>query len=180
VKFTPLVLAGATVVETEPHVDERGIFARIFCKDEFAKAGLPAVWPQMNISFNEQAGTVRGMHFQRAPFEEPKLVRCTRGRVHDVIIDLRRNSASYLQHIGLELCAEKRNAIFVPAGFAHGFQTLAPGSEVLYLMGTSFAAEAQEGLRWDDPACRVDWPLNISSISKRDSGYPDFVVDQAG
>ena len=134
----------------------------------------------MNISFNEQAGTVRGMHFQRAPFEEPKLVRCTRGRVHDVIIDLRRNSASYLQHIGLELCAEKRNAIFVPAGFAHGFQTLAPGSEVLYLMGTSFAAEAQEGLRWDDPACRVDWPLNISSISKRDSGYPDFVVDQAG
>ena len=177
-RFSELPLSAAVLVEIEPHTDERGLFARSFCEAEFAAAGLPVSWPQMNTSFNKIAGTVRGMHYQLEPFEEPKLVRCTQGRVHDVIVDLRPGSATYCRHVGVDLSAQNRNALYVPPGFAHGFQTLEDNSELLYLMGTSYVAEAQAGARWDDPALDIQWPLPISSIAERDAGYPDYVADR--
>ena len=179
-RFSQFALSGAVVVEIEPLTDERGLFARTFCEAEFAEAGLPVSWPQTNVSFNELAGTVRGMHFQRQPHAEPKLVRCTQGKVYDVIIDLRPNSESYLQHAGIELSAQNYAALYVPPGFAHGFQTLEEASEILYLMGTSYLPEAQAGVRWDDPSFELSWPLPISSIADRDAGYPDIEIDQLG
>ena len=179
-RFSHLPLAGAVVVEVEPHGDDRGLFARTFCEVEFAAAGLPVSWPQMNLSFNNLSGTVRGMHYQLAPHGEPKLIRCTSGKIHDVIVDLRPGSATYLQHAAIELSAENRTALFVPADFAHGFQTLADASEVLYLMGTSYVAEAQSGARWDDPAFSFTWPLPISSIAERDATYPDLTTQRPG
>ncbi len=173
-RFTPLRLAGAVLVAMEPHRDARGHFARSFCEAEFAAAGLPARWPQMNVSVNARAGTLRGMHFQRAPFEEPKLVRCVRGAIMDVVIDLRPASATFRQHVAVPLHAASGDALYVPPGFAHGFQALRDDTEVLYMMGASFEPAAQDGVRWDDPAFAIAWPLPMSAISPRDAGYPDF------
>jgi dTDP-4-dehydrorhamnose 3,5-epimerase len=173
-RFTHLVLEGAVLVQLEPHRDDRGLFARSYCAHEFAAAGLPTHWPQMNVSGNLRAGTLRGMHFQRPPHEEPKLVRCTRGAVLDVIIDLRPASPSFRRHLALTLDAAAGDALYIPPGFAHGFQTLADETDVLYLMGAEFEPGAQDGVRWDDPAFDIAWPLPPTAISARDAAYPDF------
>ncbi|MES2711838.1 MAG: dTDP-4-dehydrorhamnose 3,5-epimerase family protein [Pseudomonadota bacterium] len=173
-RFTPLPLAGVVLVAIEPHRDDRGHFARSFCEDEFAAAGLPTRWPQMNVSVNARAGTLRGMHFQRPPFEEPKLVRCVRGAILDVVIDLRPGSATFCKHHSVPLDAASGDALYIPPGFAHGFQALQDDTEVLYMMGARFEPGAQDGVRWDDPAFAIAWPLPVSAISPRDAAYPDF------
>jgi dTDP-4-dehydrorhamnose 3,5-epimerase len=169
-----LALSGAFLVEIERKEDQRGFFARTFCEERFAAAGMPTRFPQSNISFNKQKGTLRGMHFQRAPHGDPKLVRCTKGAIHDVIVDLRPTSATFTKSFGVELTEENRSALYVPPGFAHGFQTLEDRSEVLYLMGEVYFPELASGIRWNDPVLDVRWPLPISVIAERDRTFPDF------
>jgi len=172
--FHPLDLPDAMALTMAPTHDERGFFGRAFCAEEFAAAGLPSHFPQSNISFTIQKGTVRGMHYQRAPRAEPKVVRCTRGAIFDAIIDLRPDSPTYCRWAGLDLTAENRTALYVPPGFAHGFQTLSDETEVLYLMGEVYVPELATGVRWDDPAFGLSWPLPISVISERDTQFPTF------
>ncbi len=173
--FTPAALPGAYIIDLEPITDERGFFARSWCGDEFAAHGLDPALAQCNISFNHRKGTLRGMHYQTAPHGEAKLVRCTMGAIHDVIIDLRPESPTYTQHVAVELTAENRRALFVPEGFAHGFQTLVDESEAFYQMSRSFVAGAASGVRWDDPAFSIAWPEDKRTISERDRQWPDFV-----
>jgi dTDP-4-dehydrorhamnose 3,5-epimerase len=175
-KIEPTVLPGVMLVAIEPHSDPRGMFARTFDGAAFAAAGLTATWPQCNISWTRQRGTLRGMHFQHPPFEEPKLVRCTRGRIFDVAIDLRRESPTFCCWIGIELSHERRNALFIPAGCAHGFLTLEDDCEVFYMMGEIFAPEAAAGVRWNDPTFGVAWPSEPATMSERDASWPDFVA----
>lgn len=172
--FRETPLAGAFVVDLEPHADERGLFARTFCEREFGAHGLATRFPQANTSWNRRAGTLRGMHWQVAPHAEAKLVRCTSGAVYDVIVDLRRGSPTCLAWFGAELSARNRTALYIPEGFAHGFLTLADETEVSYLMSRSFAPEAARGLRYDDPRLAIAWPSRPSVVSERDLGYPDF------
>jgi dTDP-4-dehydrorhamnose 3,5-epimerase len=174
VKFTPTDLPGAFLIDLEPIVDERGFFARTWCGEEFAEHGLSAALAQCNVSFNRQKGTLRGMHFQVTPHEEAKLVRCTMGAIYDVIVDLRPESPTYSQHLGVELTASNRRALFVPEGCAHGFQTLVDDSEVFYQMSRSYAAGAARGVRWNDPAFAIAWPEQERIISERDQQWPDF------
>jgi dTDP-4-dehydrorhamnose 3,5-epimerase len=174
--FMETALKGAFVIEPERRHDARGFFARTWCAREFAAAGLPLQWVQCNISFNEQQGTLRGMHYQAAPYEEAKLVRCTRGAIYDVIIDLRAESPTFRQWIAVELTADNRRQLFIPTGFAHGFQTLADGTEVFYQMSQFYAPEHARGVRWDDPAFKVSWPAETRLISERDRGFPDFLL----
>lgn len=173
-RFVELRLAGAYLVEPEPHADERGFFARTFCEREFASHGLVARYPQCNISYNRAARTLRGMHYQAAPHQEAKLVRCVAGAIHDVIVDLRAGSPTQGRWLGVELDASRRDALYVPAGFAHGFLTLHPGTEVFYQMGQFHEPEAARGFRWDDPAFGIEWPGAPELISERDRRYPDF------
>jgi dTDP-4-dehydrorhamnose 3,5-epimerase len=173
-KFEATALPGVVLVTIAPHVDRRGLFARTFDADAFAAAGLPCAWPQCNVSWNEQRGTLRGIHFQRAPLGEPKLVRCTHGRIFDVAVDLRPDSATYCRWVGVELSHELRNALFIPNGCAHGFITLEDNCEVLYMMGEVFAPEFAGGVRWNDPAFAIAWPLEPTAMSERDSDWPDF------
>ena len=173
-RFEPLAIEGAVLVRIEPHRDARGYFARSFCVEEFAAAGLPAHFVQASVSFNERAGTVRGMHFQWPPSQEGKLVRCTRGRLHDVLLDLRPKSASYLRHVSVTLDEESCDAVYIPPGLAHGFQTLQPRTEVLYQMTAIYAPALAAGVRWNDPAFAINWPAPESVISERDAAYPDF------
>jgi dTDP-4-dehydrorhamnose 3,5-epimerase len=173
-RFEALDIAGAMLVRIERHVDERGFFARSFCAQEFAAHGLPTEAVQASISFNARAGTIRGMHFQWPPSKEAKLVRCVRGRICDVLLDLRPDSASYLQHVALTLDEENRDAVFIPHGIAHGFQTLADSTEVLYQMNDYFAPDLAVGVRWNDPAFGIAWPRETTVISERDSGCKDF------
>ena len=172
--FTPTALAGAYLIQPEPIADERGFFARSWCRREFAERGLESRLEQCNISFNRLRGTLRGMHFQAAPFAEAKLVRCTAGAIYDVIVDMRPGSATYLQHVGAELTAENRAMLFIPAGFAHGFQTLADNTEVFYQMSEVYAPAHAGGVRWDDPAFGIGWPLPVSVISPKDAQLPNF------
>jgi dTDP-4-dehydrorhamnose 3,5-epimerase len=174
VQFSPTPLAGAWVIELQSHRDVRGAFARTFCEEEFAANGLPVRFPQCNLSSNTVAGTMRGMHFNRSPFGESKLVRCVRGAVFDVILDLRPDSPTRLQWFGAELSADNGRALFVPADFAHGFLTLADGSDVYYHMGALYRADAARGIRWDDPSLRIEWPRDVEAISDRDATYPDL------
>jgi len=174
VKFTPLGIPGAWLIEPERHADERGSFARTFCAREFAAQGLPIAFVQTSLSTNRRRGTLRGLHWQAAPHAEAKLVRCGRGRVYDVIVDLRPDSHIFRQHLGLELSAVEGNAIFVPAGVAHGFLTLEDASDVDYAMTAFHAPEAARGVRFDDPAFGIVWPEPIEVISARDRGWPDF------
>ncbi|MBI3715407.1 MAG: dTDP-4-dehydrorhamnose 3,5-epimerase [Betaproteobacteria bacterium] len=170
--FVPTPLAGAFVVELKRLEDDRGFFARSFCRDEFRARGLnPEVW-QCNVSFNPRRGTLRGMHFQADPYAEDKLIRCTRGIIWDVIVDLRADSPGYRKWFGAELSAESRRALYVPKGFAHGFQTLADDAEVLYMMSESYHPESARGVRWDDPAIGIEWPLAGPSMSDKDRSYP--------
>ncbi len=172
--FRELEVAGAWLLEPERHEDERGFFARTFCRREFSERGLEPAVVQCSVSFNHRRGTVRGMHYQAPPSEEVKLVRCTRGAIHDVILDLRRGSPSFKRHAAVELDAESGVAIYVPAGVAHGFQTLADGAEVFYQMSEFYDPAAGRGVRWNDPAFSITWPLPVSVISGRDLAFDDF------
>lgn len=173
-QFEPTRLDGAWLIELDRHSDERGAFARTFCEEEFAAHGLPVRFPQCNLSFNTLAGTLRGMHFNLEPFGESKLVRCVRGSIHDVIVDLRPESASRLQSLGFGLSADNALALFIPAGFAHGFVTLSDNADVHYHMGEVFRPEVARGLRWDDPSIDIEWPVVPTIISARDAAYPDI------
>jgi dTDP-4-dehydrorhamnose 3,5-epimerase len=175
VKFAATALAGAFIIDIERLPDERGFFARTFCRDEFAAHGLRTEFVQCNTSFNERRGTLRGMHFQREPHAEAKLVRCTRGAIHDVIVDLRPESATYCRWVAVELSADNERMLYVPEGVAHGFQTLADASEVFYQMAAMYRPESAAGVRWNDPAFAIRWPLPDPVVSARDAGYGDFV-----
>lgn len=172
--FRETPLAGCFFAESQPQIDERGFFARVFCRQEFAAQGLHNDFPQCNISFNRRRGTVRGMHYQETPMEEVKIVRCTMGAIYDVVIDLRRESATYLQWHSVELTAENRLMLYIPIGFAHGFQTLCDATEVYYQMGQSFSPKHARGIRHDDPAFSLHWPEPVTVLSPKDAGYPDY------
>jgi dTDP-4-dehydrorhamnose 3,5-epimerase len=173
-KFTELVLPGAFLIELEPHADERGFFARSFCEEEFAAHGLVTRFPQNNLSRNKRAGTLRGMHYAVAPSVETKVVRCATGAIHDVIIDLREGSPTYARWVAAELTAQNGRALYIPAGFAHGFLTLADDTDVVYQMGDVFRPQTARGFRWNDPRFAVAWPQAPVMISTRDASYPDF------
>lgn len=171
-EFTPTVLSGATVIDLERLGDDRGFFARTFCQEEFAAAGLEPLVKQCNVSYNHVAGTLRGLHYQVAPAEEAKLIRCTRGAIVDVIVDVRPESATYLQHISIELSADNGRALYVPPMFAHGYQTLTDGAEVAYQVSQAYTPGAEAGLRYDDPALVITWPLPVTVISPKDAVWP--------
>jgi dTDP-4-dehydrorhamnose 3,5-epimerase len=170
--FTETRLKGAFLLDLEPHEDRRGFFARTFCAREFSEHGLRPAIVQCSLSFTRQGGTLRGMHYQEPPHTETKLVRCTHGAIYDVIIDLRPGSATYLQHIGLELTAHNRRALYVPELFAHGFQTLVDDTEVIYQMSEFYAAGHARGLRYNDPALGLTWPLPVTVLSEADAAWP--------
>jgi dTDP-4-dehydrorhamnose 3,5-epimerase len=172
--FQRTPLPDAVLIQLEPHGDDRGFFARTWCQREFQEHGLDPRLVQCNLSFNRSKGTLRGMHYQQAPYGEAKLVRCVRGALHDVIIDLRPHSPTYKQYFGVELSAENRSALYVPEGFAHGFLTLEDDTEVFYQMSQFYSAAHSRGLRWDDPAFGISWPAAVRVISERDRAYPDF------
>ena len=174
--FTPTPLAGAYLIEPEPISDERGFFARTWCRDEFANKGLNPNLVQCNISYNKVRGTLRGMHYQKAPHAEAKLVRCTQGSIYDVIVDLRNDSKTFTLWFGVEITAENRKALYVPVGFAHGFITLQDDTEVLYQMSEFYYADCATGVRWNDAAFAITWPIDVKVISERDRAYPDFVA----
>jgi dTDP-4-dehydrorhamnose 3,5-epimerase len=173
--FVPTALPGAFIVELERREDERGFFARTWCRDEFAKMGLNAELTQCNVSYNRRRGTLRGMHWQAAPWAEAKLVRCTRGSIWDAIVDLRPDSPTYARHVSVELTAQSGRALYVPEGLAHGFMTLEDECEVFYQMTQVYEPSAARGARWNDPAFGIDWPLADPIIHPRDASYPDFV-----
>src|SRR5688500_15699112 len=167
--FTETKLKGAVIIDIEPHEDERGFFARSWCVDEFKKHGLNPRLVQCNISFNKKRGILRGMHYQAEPYEEAKLVRCTMGALYDVIVDLRSDSSTFKKWFSAELTSQNRRALYVPEGFAHGFQTLVDDTEVFYQMSEFFHPECARGVRWDDPAFAIDWPFTPPTISLKDS-----------
>jgi dTDP-4-dehydrorhamnose 3,5-epimerase len=170
-KFLPTLLAGAYLIELGLLEDERGFFARSFCQNEFRAHGLNPVVAQCNVSFNRKRGTLRGLHYQAEPLAEAKLVRCTRGAIWDVIVDLRKGSPTVRKSYSAELTAENRRALYVPVGFAHGFQTLEDDTEVLYQMSEFYHAESTRGVRWNDPALGIQWPLPNPVLSSRDQSY---------
>ena len=173
-KFIESELKGAFIVELERLEDERGFFARSWCRKEFEQHGLNPNVVQCNISFNQIKGTLRGMHYQASPFEEAKLVCCTMGAIYDVIIDLRPDSKTFIQWIAVELSFENRKMIFIPEGFAHGFQTLENDTEVFYQMSEFYAPEYARGVRWNDPKFNIKWPDDIRIISAKDKNFEDF------
>jgi dTDP-4-dehydrorhamnose 3,5-epimerase len=172
--FQETRLLGAFVVDLEPRSDERGFFARAYCEREFKDHGLPTWYPQCNLSRNRKAGTLRGMHYNAAPYGEAKLIRCATGAIYDVIVDFRAGSATYLEWIGVELTAREGRALFVPAGFAHGFVTLEDDTDVFYQMGDFYRPEAARGLRWNDPRLAIRWPREPTIVAERDATYPDY------
>jgi dTDP-4-dehydrorhamnose 3,5-epimerase len=177
VRFIPTCLAGAHIVEQEKHADERGFFARTWCASEFAAHGLEPELAQCSISFSHRRGTLRGLHYQAPPFAEVKLVRCSRGALYDVAVDLRPHSPTFRRWIGVELTEDDGRALYIPRGFAHGFYSLADATEVAYFVSAPFAPAAARGLRWDDPFVGVAWPGPVAVIADRDRRFPD--VDDA-
>jgi len=171
-KFTPLHLLGAYRVDLERKSDERGSFARLFCREEFRQAGLADIWSQCNVSRSVQKGTLRGLHFQRPPRADAKLVKCMTGAVFDVIVDLRKGSDTFAHWTSLTLTAELGEMIYIPAGFAHGFQTLTDRAELLYFHSDSYSPENEGGLRYDDRRVGIAWPLEVSTLSERDRTLP--------
>ena len=170
--FAATQLGDACLIDIEPREDERGFFARTWCRHELAAQGLDSEIAQESLSYNRHRGTLRGLHFQRAPQEETKIVRCTRGAVFDVIVDLRARSPTYLRWQGFELTAENRRAIYIPKGFAHGFQSLTDDVEVMYRISAFYAPEAAAGYRYDDAALGIAWPLPVTVIGARDLEWP--------
>lgn len=172
--FHPLRLEGAFVVEPEPVADERGFFARTWCRREFEAQGLRADLAQCSVSFNARRGTLRGLHYQAEPHAEAKLVRCTRGAIWDVLVDLRPDSPTFTEHAAVVLDETNRRMVYVPEGVAHGFLTLADATEVFYQISTSHHPASARGVRWDDPAFAIPWPEPVRVISERDRSFPDF------
>ena len=172
--FTETELAGAYVIDLDRREDDRGFFARAWDTNELADRGLNPAVVQCNLSFNHRAGALRGMHFQKEPHAEAKLIRCTRGAIYDVIVDLRPGSPTFTSWIAVELTEENRRSLYVPEGFAHGYQTLADGTETFYLVSEFYAPGAESGVRYDDPAFGIAWPHAVSAISEKDASWPDF------
>jgi len=173
-KFHKLPIQGAYLIGLEKRGDERGFFARVFCRDEFAEQGLITDFVQVNSSLSADKGTLRGMHYQLAPHAETKVVRCIRGAFFDVILDLRPDSPTFGQRHGEELSAENRRMMYVPKGFAHGFITLTDCAEVLYFVDNFYVPNAERGIRWNDPKFGIEWPMPPTVLSERDAGHPDF------
>ena len=171
-KFQESPLAGAYTIEMDRLEDERGFFARSYCAEEFAARGLTALMPQSSVSFNPRRGTLRGMHYQAEPHAEDKLVRCTAGAIYDVIVDLRPNSPTLRCWFGVELSALNHRSLFVPKGVAHGFITLRDDTEVLYMISVPFVPGFEKGVRWNDPAIGISWPMAPSTMSARDGAHP--------
>lgn len=171
-KFERVGIDGAALIRPKPFVDDRGSFARIFCQDEFKGAGLEDVVAQVNLSTNHVAGTLRGLHFQRGAAAEAKLVRCVRGSLYDVLVDVRPGSPTHLQHYGVELSADNMLALYVPEGCAHGFLTLEDDTDAIYQVSTTYTPGAEDGMRYDDPVLGIDWPAEVSLISDKDANWP--------
>jgi len=174
VKFHETELDGAYIIELEKLEDNRGFFARTFCQKELEDHGLARRVAQANVSFNAMAGTLRGMHYQLAPYEETKLIRCTRGALYDVIVDLRPDSATYKRWIGVELTVKNYKMLYVPANFAHGFITLEDSTEAIYFVSEFYTPGSERGLRWDDSQLNIKWPRSVAVISEKDASWPDF------
>jgi dTDP-4-dehydrorhamnose 3,5-epimerase len=174
VVFTETAVKGVFRIEAEKRQDERGFFARTWCQKEFAEHGLSTRLVQSSVSFSRKKGTLRGLHYQDAPHREVKLVRCTKGSIYDVAVDLRPDSTSFLRHTAVVLSAENRSMLYIPEGCAHGFQTLEPGSEVEYQMSEFYCPECARGVRWDDPIFAIEWPPDVRTMAERDRRYPDF------
>ncbi len=172
--FREIDIPGAFVLEPERLEDRRGFFARTYCRRELEHRDLDPAVVQCNLSVSHQRGTVRGMHWQAAPYEEVKLVRCTAGAIHDVILDLRPGSPTFKQHFAVELTRDNRHSLYIPAGVAHGFQSLEDDSEVFYQMSEFYYPDHAKGVRWNDPAFSITWPLPVTMISERDEGFPNF------
>lgn len=172
--FRETKVAGGFLIEMEPHVDDRGSFARSFCRLEFEAHGLNPTVAQCSVSTNLRKGTLRGLHSQLPPHEEDKLVRCTRGSIYDVMLDLRRGSPSYGRHVGFELTAGNHRSLYIPKGVFHGFLSLEDDTEVFYQMSEPYAGGRGRGVRWNDPAFAIEWPGEVSVISERDARYPDY------
>jgi dTDP-4-dehydrorhamnose 3,5-epimerase len=174
-KFIPTALDGVCIIELEMINDNRGFFARSWCKEAFGQNELSNDIVQCNISFNLQCATIRGLHYQVSPHEETKIVRCIRGGIYDVVIDLRKNSPSYMSWIGVNLNSENRKMIYIPTGFAHGYQTLTSETEIYYQVDQYYNPKAEQGIRWDDPAFSIDWPISKNCIvSEKDRAWPNF------
>jgi dTDP-4-dehydrorhamnose 3,5-epimerase len=172
--FEETAISGVWLIELERREDSRGFFARTFCEREFAGHGLLTYFPQSNLSANRQRGTLRGMHFQNEPKPEVKLVRCIRGAIYDVVLDLRRDSLTYCKWLRFELTPENGRALYIPAGIAHGFQTLEDNTDLYYHMGEFYEPALAGGVRWNDPAFRIDWPIGSPILSDKDAAYPDY------
>jgi dTDP-4-dehydrorhamnose 3,5-epimerase len=176
--FTPAPISGAYVIEIQRHSDDRGFFSRTYCDQEFRDQGIPFRVVQANVGYSHGKGTLRGLHYQVPPHEEAKLVRCLRGAIFDVILDLREGSPSYGRWFGVELTAQARNMLLVPRGTAHGYQTLEDDTEIIYLVSEFYTAGAERGIRWNDPAFDIQWPLKENLIiSDKDRSWPDFVLE---
>jgi dTDP-4-dehydrorhamnose 3,5-epimerase len=175
--FRPTRLKGAFRIELEKFEDDRGFFARTFCQREFAEMGLNPAFVQCNMSVSSPKGVLRGMHYQVAPYEEAKLIRCTRGAIWDVIVDLREGSETFKQWVSEEMTCDNRKMLYIPEGIAHGFLTLSNDTEVLYQMSQFYMPEFARGVRWDDPAFGILWPEKVTVISEKDRNYPDFGPD---
>ena len=173
--FIPTALDGASLIELAPAGDERGFFARAFCRREFEAHGLNPNLAQCNLSFNKSRGTLRGMHYQLAPHAEVKLIRCTRGAIYDVIVDLRPQSRTFKQWMGVELTSDNHAMLYVPEGFAHGYLTLEENTEVFYQVSEFYSKEYERGVRWNDAAFGIEWPIEPAIISDKDRRHPDFV-----
>lgn len=172
--FTPTPLEGAYLIELEKRGDDRGFFARMFCEDEFKAHGLVGKFVQINNSLTMSKGTVRGMHYQLPPHAEVKLMRCVKGAIFDVIVDLRDGSKTFGQWFGAELTAENRKMMYVPKGFAHGFMSLTDDTEIIYPVSAAYAPESERGLRWDDPAIGINWPMAVQEVSQKDQTWNDL------
>jgi dTDP-4-dehydrorhamnose 3,5-epimerase len=175
-KFIQTPLQNAFIIEPELLEDERGFFSRTFCRKEFEAFGLNPKMVQCNISFNKKKGTLRGMHYQESPYQEAKLVRCTMGGIYDVILDIRPDSATFKRWFVVELTSENHRMIYIPEGFAHGFQTLYDNTEVFYQMSEFYHSEYSSGIRWDDPTFEIEWPHGERIISEKDLQYPDYSI----
>ena len=172
--FRETNLKGVYLIELEKREDDRGFFARSFCREEFAAHGLNPSVAQCNVAFNHKKGTLRGLHYQVAPFEEVKLVRCTRGSLYDVCVDLRPGSPTFKRHFGAVLSSRRHNMVYIPEGFAHGLQTLEDDTEVFYQMSQVYSPESARGVRWNDPAFGIEWPAAVRTMTEKDKTYPDF------
>lgn len=175
-KFQPTIIDGVLLIDLERHEDERGFFARSYCEQEFYNQVIHDKFTQMNISYNTATGTLRGMHYQSLSAPESKIIRCLKGSIYDVAVDLRPESKTFKQWIGIYLDDDKRNSVYIASGIAHGFITLVPNCELLYMMGGEYTPSAAQGVRWNDPAFNIHWPIQPNVISQRDCNYNDFIT----